>query len=407
MTNNLYRIDYLIFLIVFSLLTLAVALFFPVLSFFLSVLGLVLFNNISSESRTIRWFFILSTVFSLSIIYLSRDFSDELSHDLYWYYNEYLKISEGDYDSYILFGDGLELGYHYLYGFIAKIAPSLTNIGLAFANYIIVVFLFLFWLEIYIFRDEKFKPSSGLICALSLMFIGFVTFGYLQRQSLSFVILLYALTSKGLIKTVLFVLLSTFFHLTALPIAIFYFLIRRFTLPKKSIVVVLTMMLPLLFFLRVSFHKIIGFLHASSISFPGLHKIGFYLDSDFSILSTKDLLLNLVFLSFLFMRWDFINKDWRNIMLASFTLYFVFLGIPLLSERINFILFYLYGFFAYLIFIDNNKNTVNVNIFKCFFVFYLFLFCFKNISMVGVEGYEYWNNYPYIHYKPLYYLSEN
>src|SRR5690554_3961504 len=123
MTNNLYRIDHLIFLSAFSLLTLIVALFFPILSFFLSVLGLVLFNNISSESRTIRWFFILSTVFSLSIIYLSRDFSDELSHDLYWYYNEYLKISEGDYDSYILFGDGFELGYHYLYSFITKIIP--------------------------------------------------------------------------------------------------------------------------------------------------------------------------------------------------------------------------------------------------------------------------------------------
>ena len=407
MTSNLYRVDYLIFFSIFSLLTLIVALFFPILSFFLSVLGLILFNNISSESRIIRWFFIFNAVFSLSVIYLSRDFLDELNHDLYWYYNEYLKISEGDSSSYILFGDGFELGYHYLYAVVVKFAPSLSSIGLAFTNYIIVIFLFLFWLEIYILREKKFKPDSGLICALSLIFIGFVTFGYLQRQSLSFVILLYALTSKGFIKITFFVLLSTFFHLTALPIALFYFLIRRLHLPKRNIVVALTIMLPFLFFLRVSFYKIIGFLYASGLSFPGLHKIGFYLDSGFSILSTKDLLLNLVFLCFLVVRWDFINKDWRNIMLASFVLYFAFLGIPLLSERINFILFYLYGLFAYLIFIDNNKNTANVTVFKCFFVLYLFLFCFKNIFMVGVKGYEYWNNYPYIHYKPLYYLSEN
>lgn len=407
MTKNKYNIDHLLLLSAFALLILVSALFFPVLSFFLSVLGLIVFNDISTKSRTIRWFFILNAVFSLSIIYLSRDFSDELNHDLHWYYNEYLKISDGDKENYILFGDGLELGYHYLYGFIAKLAPNLSSIDLAFTNFTIVIFLFFLWLEIYILRDEKFKLDSGLICALSIMFVGFVTFGYLQRQSLSFVILLYALTSKGLISRIFFTLLSTFFHLTALPIAIFYFLIRSLTLSKRKLVVALIISLPLLFFLRVFFYKIIGLLHTSSISFPGLHKIGFYLDSRFSILSIKDLILNLLFLSVLVIRWDFVNKGWRNIALASFTLYFVFLGIPLLSERINFILFFLYGFFAYLIFINNVQNNLNIKLFKLFFVIYLFLFCFKNISMVGKEGYEYWNKYPYFHYQPLYYLSEN
>ena len=405
MTIKKYKTqDLYIALIASNVLILVGFAFFPILSYFLSVLCLIVLNAYS-HNPLVRWYFIVSAILSLSIVYLSRDFSDELNHDLSRYYDEYLKISNDDKGNYNIFGGGLEIGYHYLYGAVATFIPSLSSINLAFANFIIVIFMFFLWLELFIFRDEAFKPDSNLICGLSIIFIGFVTFGYLQRQSLAFVILLYALSSKGVISIVFFTLLSTFFHLTALPIIVFYLLIRKVSLTKPKMVFVLTLTLPALLLLRVFFYEIVNVVTISDIDFPGISKLNFYLSSRFSILSIKDLIINILLLLMLILRWESINKHWRNIALASFTLYFVFLGIPLLSERINFILFFLYGFFAYLIFINNNVSTLNTFIFKAFFIVYLCLFCFKNVSMLNAEGYEYWSRYPFFDFEPFYYMS--
>lgn len=377
--------------------------FFPLAAYFLSVLLLFVFNSVAIY-RIVRYPLLLTSVFSLFSIYLSRDFSSEIEHDLSVYFYEYKKMYSGDWSAYEVFGGGFEIGYHFLYSALSSILPDLTETGLAAVNVLLVVFALIVWVEKYIISDARYTPDTGIIYALIIMFAGFVSFGYLQRQSLSVVFLLFALTSRSGFGFLFFTGLSTLFHLTSLPLILFYKFIVKLNLARNSVFFIAFFVVVLFFLIRLNFYSIINFVVHSGFEFPGVHKLDFYLSEKFSILSFKDLVLNFSLLLMLFLNWSRVDIFWRNIILFSFLSYLVFLGIPLFSERLNFILFFIYGFFAYLVLIKSSINMRNVFIFKFLIALYFFLFCLKNIFMTGIEGYEYWVKYSYFDKSPFYYV---
>lgn len=272
---------------------------------------------------------------------------------------------------------------------------------LALINLLITIVIFVVWIEFYVLRDKRFCNDAGLIYALIIMFIGFVNFGYLQRQSLSIVFLLYSLTARRTYSFFAFSALSVCFHLTSLPLIIFYKLIRKIELNQKLLILIIPIIVIPMIVLKIYFYSFVDLIVTQGFSFPGVEKLNFYLNKDFSILSTKDLFLNLMLLVFLIVNWNDVDKRWRNIIFFSLLIYFSFLGIPLLSERMSFILFFLYGFFVYLVIFQRAQEKI---FYKLFFLFYLFVFCFKNISMAGVIGYEYWTRHSYFNYVPFYYF---
>lgn len=103
----------------------SISAFFPILSYFLSVSLLLLFSR-HFNHRFLRLLFVFNALFSILIIYLSRDFISELEHDLSVYYFEYTKMVIGSWENYHIFSKGFEPGYHILYTMIAAIFPGIN-----------------------------------------------------------------------------------------------------------------------------------------------------------------------------------------------------------------------------------------------------------------------------------------
>ncbi|EOW9313141.1 EpsG family protein [Vibrio cholerae] len=332
--NNVYLVSSLLFFCCF------LSMFSPILSYLFSIIFLILFNKELSKIDLLRVLYVLVVAYSLLLIYSSRSFENELAHDLTRYFYEYVKMTKIDIDEYTIFGGGIELGYHVLYTVVAYFLPNIEPIDLAVCNVVITLVLFYFWIEKYLFVNDEYKNDKAIICALIFIFFAFVSMGYLQRQALSIVFLLYALSTKRFASFLIFSSLSTVFHLTSLPLIIIYKFIARVKLSFSRMLFFLIIFILTFLLIRYYFYELISLVMGSGLSIPGIHKLNFYSELNFSVLSVKDLVLNLLLLSMLVLNWNRVDLFWRNIILFSMATYFVFFGIPLLSERINFILFF-------------------------------------------------------------------
>ncbi|QYO69945.1 EpsG family protein [Vibrio cholerae] len=395
--NNIYLISSLLFICCF------LSMFSPILSYLFSIFVLIFFNKELSKVDLLRVGYVLVISYSLLLIYSSRSFEDELSHDLSTYFYEYVKMTTMDVEQYKIFGDGLEVGYHILYTAVAYFLPNIEPIDLAICNVVITLALFYIWIENYLFINDEYKNDKAIICALIFIFFAFVSMGYLQRQALSIVFLLYALSTKRFASFLIFSSLSTVFHLTSLPLIIIYKFIARVKLSFSRMLFFLIIFILTFLLIRYYFYELISLVMGSGLSIPGIHKLNFYSELNFSVLSVKDLVLNLLLLSMLVLNWNRVDLFWRNIIIFSMATYFVFFGIPLLSERINFILFFLYGFFFYLVSIKTSSNIFNRRLYISFILLYFTLNCFKSVVMAISGNYEYWSEFDFIGYYPFYY----
>ncbi|HGF7538828.1 TPA: EpsG family protein [Vibrio cholerae] len=395
--NNVYLVSSLLFFCCF------LSMFSPILSYLFSIIFLILFNKELSKIDLLRVLYVLVVAYSLLLIYSSRSFENELAHDLTRYFYEYVKMTKIDIDEYTIFGGGIELGYHVLYTVVAYFLPNIEPIDLAVCNVVITLVLFYFWIEKYLFVNDEYKNDKAIICALIFIFFAFVSMGYLQRQALSIVFLLYALSTKRFASFLIFSSLSTVFHLTSLPLIIIYKFIARVKLSFSRMLFFLIIFILTFLLIRYYFYELISLVMGSGLSIPGIHKLNFYSELNFSVLSVKDLVLNLLLLSMLVLNWNRVDLFWRNIILFSMATYFVFFGIPLLSERINFILFFLYGFFFYLVSIKTSSNIFNRRLHISFILLYFTLNCFKSVVMAISGNYEYWSEFDFIGYYPFYY----
>ena len=107
--------------------------FSPIVSFIFAFSMLILFS--SYNQQVLRVIFSLIGFFSLTIIYASRAYKEELAMDLSIYYDTYNLIYRGYFfEALLLFGKGVEGGLIVLYRLYIAIFDKLTPFDLAFFN---------------------------------------------------------------------------------------------------------------------------------------------------------------------------------------------------------------------------------------------------------------------------------
>jgi wzy len=336
-------------------------------------------------------------VLSLTYIFASRSYVDELGADLSVYNSVYNTIKNSDnfldiiFD-FKIFGNGLEIGLICLYKLYSVVFNLVTPIDLSVYNIIVSSLGLIIWYEIY--GTKYIPPIYRAACvAFILSFLSVSTFGYLQRQSLATVFILFALEMAKKRHTILFTILASFCHLTSLPIIIVwkFFLNRKLTISLfiKSAMVIVS--------LRFLFDSIMLLLFKA-----GFAKALFYLEmiDSTSIASVRFFILIFLLLitNIIFFR-DNVSKWKMPITILSF-FYIVFLGIPLFSERISFVFLYLYGFFLF--------TTLYKQLFKTLtflLIVYLFYFTLEKVNIITMPMDAFWLRYPIFSFEPFYYLN--
>jgi wzy protein len=334
---------------------------------------------------------------SLTYIFASRSYVDELGADLSVYYSVFSTINNNAnfldiiFD-FKIFGNGLEIGLICLYKLYSILFDSVTPIDLSVYNIIVSGAGLIIWYEIY--GIKNIPPTYRAVCvAFILSFLSVTTFGYLQRQSLATVFILFALEMTKKRYIMLFTILASFCHLTSFPIIIVwkFFLKRKLTISlfMKSAIVIVS--------LRFLFDSIILLLFKA-----GFAKALFYLEmiDSTSIASVRFLILIFLLLitNLIFFR-DNVSKWKTPITILSF-FYILFLGIPLFSERISFVFLYLYGFFLF--------TTLYKQLFKTLIfllIVYLFYFTLEKTNIITMPIDAFWSRYPVFSFEPFYYLN--
>ncbi len=368
--------------------------FSPIISFLLSVFTLVFYSPFLE-----RYNRVLLTVigfFSLIYIFGSRLYIGELQADLTAYYNAFLIIEKKPLEdvifSFLIFGGGLEFGIVLLYKLYSIIFSSLTAIELSIYNKIICSAGLIIWYEYFGQRKipQKYK---GACIAFILMFVSVTTFGYLQRQALATVFILFALEMKKKRYILLFTILACIFHLTSL----FIIMIWKYLLSRKITNKLVIKRIITLFSIRIAFTTLI--LLAAPL---GINKLLYYSQEigKITIISYRFLiLLFLLLITNLFLIKDNSSK-WKSPIITLCLFHFIFLGIPMLSERINFIFLFLYGYF---LFITLYKKLLKVLVVSL--IIYSFYFTLEKINFIAMPLDAFWERYPIFSFEPFYYLN--
>lgn len=229
--------------------------------------------------------------------------------------------------------------------------------------------------------------------AFILMFVSVTTFGFLQRQALATIFILFALEMKKKRYFLLFSLIACIFHLTSLPIIIIW----KYLLSKKTTLKIVLKGFIALISMRVVFTILI--LLAAPL---GINKLMYYAEQigKFNIISYRFLLLLFLLLlaNLLYIK-DYSTK-WKTPIIILCFLHFIFLGIPMLAERVNFIFLFLYGYFLFI--------TLYRKLFKLLFVSlitYSFYFTLEKTNIITMPIDAFWSRYPIFSFEPFYYLN--
>lgn len=364
--------------------------FSPVVTFLFSSIYLIFFSIDYKFGRIFNYFVYFVSSFSYLVINNSRSFYEELSLDLGVYYNLFLELqANGFFNVNNQFGGGVEIGWPFIYSLLTSF--HLTPYDLIFINNFLTILLCFVWFFVHGFKviEGKFQ---GIMVLSFLIFFSIATTNFLERQALSTAILMFAVSNISNKKFILYIALASFFHLSAILIGFIYFFMSRLSLNLRNIF--LLIFFGILF--RVSFFVLVKYgASISFLSFLSL-KFSYYGDASFSIASFRYpiLILPLLVLAYL-------NKE-RYIVLSrivffSCCLYYVFLGIPLFSERINMAILMFYGYFVLLFSLSYYRAYLLI------FLVYLIAFIIeKDFSSSGLS--QFWFRYEPISFNPFYYL---
>lgn len=370
--------------------------FAPVVSFAITIITLLIMSKYLDGY--FRQCLIIVAFISLLIIIASRNYTDELEHDLSHYYLVYKALSAGNYNEIFSFSGGIEVGWPLIYLLISKFTTELSPINLAIINTAICLCLFYIWITKHAFKNANYN-QAGTVAALIILFSSVQTFGYLQRQAISTVILLFAISTSGK-KSLLFLVVATLFHLTSLPLGLLYLFLKRFYQKITLWHVIVAFIIVVI--IKLNLYSILSYLSVIGAGVPGINKINYYLmtATEFSFTSKRFAILVFPLTLTMILFWKKIhNSPWKIIAIFSCISYVGLLGIPLGPERINFILLYIYGFFVYIFLY---KLTPSLTTF--FVVLYTILFVMEKMNLFGNYFDPFWSRYPSFSFEPFYYL---
>lgn len=370
----------------------------PLLFYLLNILSLCFFSSYYAN-KYIRWPVVIFTTLSLIVIYASKNYYDELSSDLDVYYGVY-NIVQYDFTTGIhFFGGGIEVGWPLVYYFFGKIV-NLTPIHLAVTNSIFSFLLIFIWFETKIITNIK-PAERGMVYFFLLLFANFFMLGFLQRQSLTVGIILFALTAKNNRNFILLIILATFFHLSSLLVGITVYLARKLSFSPKKIIILLLSLVVLRIMLIPFMEIAISVISLDVFS----HKANTFTSGNFSVSTLRFLLLYLIILPFLINYKDIglgNEKYLYNYCVLTSISIIAFVGVPLFADRIFMTGLLIYGLYFYKYFYANNKILGIM-----FGLFYLYIFVLEKLNLIGglALNDSYWARYPFWNSSIFYYLS--
>ena len=232
--------------------------------------------------------------------------------------------------------------------------------------------------------------------AFFLLFFSVQMSGFLQRQALATIILLFAISQKKSRNFYLLTLLATFFHITSLVLCVLFRYVLRKDFHTNSFLKVFIIVL----LFRVSFPYIVQQLIGLGGIIPGMEKLYQFSEISFSIASARYAILVVLLLIINVFFYKKINSYWKKFIIVSCVFYLIFLGIPLFSERIFFILLYLYGYFLFV-----SMKELSIKVAVLFSFIYLSLFVVEKLNGLQTLYDPFWQRYPVSSIVPFYYFN--
>lgn len=286
---------------------------------------------------------------------------------------------------------GVEFGWGLIYWVLNRIGVDIYGVNVSYYNSIICIVLFLIWFEKYGLKDID-KKYHGLASASTLLFLSFFTITFLQRQAISVALLLFAISNQNNKKFYFFLMISSFFHITSLIVGVLYKFISRINFTNKMIFFFVAGILVF----RLFFRQIMLFLDQFSFL---TYKTSFYLSlSSFEIVSFRLAIYSVILFIIVMVFGKDIKSQFKSIIYFTAICSVSLIGINLASERLNFILIYLYGYFLFLILY---RKHINVLIFIN--VIFLIIFSIEKSSLIN-ESANHWALYPPLSRIPFYFL---
>lgn len=370
------------FLIMFSPFILFCALIFILLFFPFNVIG------------ELRLLISLICYYCLFFIFFSKDYSYASAPDYLIYFQASSILKQSNFNEIFLLFPG-EIGWPIIYWFINKIGFNTESINnVSFYNTLISLVIFVFWFELHALKlvDKKYQ---SIVTATNILFISFITLGFLQRQAISVAILLFAISNYNNKKFYIYLFLSSIFHNTSLIVGLLYKFLIKINLTKLKIFFIFLLLL----FVRVFFLEFIYFFDSIGI-FPG--KSEFYSGlNEFKVVSFRIAMYGLLLFFFTIFLYRNIDNYMKNIIIFSSITFICFLGVNLVSERFNFIFLYCLGFFLSILLIPKYIKVLLI-----IDLIVLLLFVFEKFGFVNGD-FMFWELYDWIGNKPFYYLDNS
>lgn len=391
--ENFNFIDAIVYLSIIS--PILVFPFSPLISFIFCILNLIFGSSV--YDKLMRLILGCIAAVSLAFTYGSINFIEALRIDLSVYYSAYKVIENADLSevlfSFEYFGGGLEFGILLLYKLYSLIFDDITPYNLAVYNAIICGVGTVIWFELY--GTKYISENYRALClAFILVFISMNTFSFLQRQALSTLFILFAIEARHKASFILLTLIAFIFHTTSLPII----LIWRYLFNKQLSLRIILFSLIGFISIRLIFYTLV--LYLSNL---GYQKATYYLVyNSFSIISMRFLILILLLVlsNIIFYKID-VNNKWKTPVTVMGIFHLAFAGIPLFSERINFIFLFLYGFF---LLVSLQRVMTRYLILPLFI--YLLFFISEKANIININFDPYWSRYPIYSFEPFYFLFQ-
>lgn len=364
--------------------------FSPYFAYFLSLLSLMFFSF--KEKKIVVFFLFLLGCWSQLFILNSRAYIVELEYDLSAYYGAYLEISN------LSFGDIIEyyspeIGWYLLYKIIGIFDHNLKVYDIAIINTLICEIGFAIWFYLHGSKEIP-KQYLGFVLGLTLLFLWPNNFAFFQRQSISVVFLLFAVSNINKFpKFIFYFLLAGSFHITSLLMGVIYLFIQKNKL-KQFVVVSILFIFSIRFLFDFAIVYMSSILGVESIA----RKANFYVENSIGSFFAISELRFLPLFMFIFILYRYIDSEWKKIALFTALFYISLLGIQFASGRMNFILFYLYGLFLF-VFLKKQPRILVLYALS----YLVFDLLYKSGIVFSIND-NFWQRYEIFDTSPFYYV---
>ncbi|CAN5789501.1 hypothetical protein BH11GEM2_BH11GEM2_07160 [soil metagenome] len=322
-----------------------VSAFAPMLAFYGGVLFLLLCST-RLNRRTVRWISLICA-FGISVSMASRKTFGE-ADDFTNYYKVYLDVLATGSKALGVFGN--EVGLPLFYRILA--VPGIRNPVLPlFAVAMLSSVLLVIWLDRH--GSRLFPPERyGSVVAVTLLFCGFLMSTQVTRQFLSSCFLLFAISNpRG--RGLMWLLVATLFHQTALPLFVLIKVAVRYRWRFLIATAIFTLVI-LVYFQAIVRLGLSVNLNAFAVGAKLLYYAGYYADTGTQSASAALTELRVVTMICVAAALcsKYMPRGWAPLILGVGVLYIIFLPFPMMSFRL-FLLFgvvitgYLISFLSY------------------------------------------------------------